>query len=270
MKGIRLICALLVSGLLWGASGRAEACPSCAALDPSIAAPGTESVGLHSYRVGVDLRVRSFQENGTQVEERRVGFSASFAPTDRLAVEMNWQFAHQDLQAANLAELRRLSFADPYLGVRVIAFRSRRIAPDHMLSLRAGVMAPLGSSRENASVVGAQDADLGIGTFGGLMSMAYRFATETNSLNVSASLQVLGPELVGLASASWLHQLSDAAALDMGMSGQTPLYGEGSRAWMMHIGMWLRFRRGLVGSRIAVPLAGDLGAIFQLEVMVGG
>ena len=138
--------------LCWGAP--AEACPTCVALDPSIAPPGTESIGAGAYRLGAQLRIRTFEESGTRIEERRVGFNASIAALERMAVELRWQFAHQTLSAANLAELRRTSFADPYVGVRAIAFRNRRIAPDHLVSLRLGVTVPFGSSREDPRIRG--------------------------------------------------------------------------------------------------------------------
>ncbi len=260
--------------MAWSATVRA--CPACSALDPAIAAPGAETLSGGAWQVGADLRARSFHVDGTRVDERRLGLRAAYAPVRWLSFDVRWRVAHQQLDAPNLARLRRFSVGDPIVGARAVVFRDRWVMPRHVLSVDGAFFIPVGHSRADVRMPAAQSADIGAGGPQGRLGLAYRWVRGIASLDLRAAVRIARGEVVALGSSALMAQLHPAFALALGVSGQRALAGDDVRAVYGSMGFWLRLSdNALFGTRVAVPLydapgANRLGPLFQMEVVFRG
>jgi hypothetical protein len=176
----------------------AEACAACGCGDPTLTAVGVEKPYANRVRLSVEERVASLSEGdpatGQRMTTLRSALTAMWAPAPRLAVAAlvpwvtNWVAPRAGGPASTITGL-----GDAELSARLVLFRERKFAPQHLLWALAGLKMPTGPrvrdgrgypySDDDQPGSGSWDPFAGVtyGWFGGLTSVfvstSYRYTT---------------------------------------------------------------------------------------------
>lgn len=264
MKAVIVTLALLTFG-----HSTAEACVTCATGDPSLAAMGNDAWSERSWRTQMSLRMRSFATEGIEIDERRLGLAIQYAPTSRLSLMARQFVAHQSLSLANLAEERRYVFSDPWLGARVLLFRSAHFAPRHVWTMDVGVTLPVVDIKESAVGPAGREAQL-TGERAELSgALAYPYRRQSVALLFRASLRS-GDDPAVLSQVRLAYQPNVAVSFVLGSTFQRVLAAPADTIVAASFGFRARVGASTFGMELALPiyvdvLAGDAGPILYLD-----
>jgi hypothetical protein len=175
------------------APGKARACSACSCGDPTLTLMGTDRPPPSSWRFSLESRSFEHTSGGEfqeQVTQSRLTVGAAWTPIRWLTATVFLPFGYLHLQQAPLASVTTVGLADSEIGARVYLWQDRHWAPQHLLSLLAGVKAPTGQSSEDQDGRAvSSDAQLGTGSWDPMVGLSYRMQRGTFMLFSSAILQ---------------------------------------------------------------------------------
>ncbi len=141
---------LAIALLLLTASRSAWACAICNCGDPTITMIGQERPYRNRVRLALDNRVQAFSQGAGVLRRDLTVFQetlqGSWAPHDRLllGILLPW------LVRADRAADTVIGLSDLEVSGRVVLFRDRRFASQHLISATVGVKTPTGPRRRDA------------------------------------------------------------------------------------------------------------------------
>lgn len=152
----------------------ARACAVCNCGDPTLTMTGQEQPYTNRVRVSLDGRVLDFSQ-GAGVLRRDVtvfvnSLIASWAPHERflLGVLLPWQLHHERTGETIIG------LSDLEVSGRVVLYRDRRFAAQHLVSATAGLKTPTGPRlRDSAGYFVADDEQPGSGSWDPYVGLSY-------------------------------------------------------------------------------------------------
>jgi hypothetical protein len=139
---------LLVAAILASAPGGARACSACATGDETLTVNGVERPYKNRVRVGLEERYGSIDAgdavSGESTQFLRSTLAGGWSPISRLTIAFSlpWVTSWVRPRKSPLEELNGLG--DLELSGRVVLFRERSFAPQHMLMGTLGLKMPTG------------------------------------------------------------------------------------------------------------------------------
>jgi len=143
MRSIYLVWAVAFFSAL-GAVRRASACASCSCGDATLTTVGVEQPYKNRVRLALEERVDTHDMGERRALTLRSTLGVAWSPIDRLtlAASLPWiasWLVHPDAPTTPVSGLGDLEVTG-----RVVVWRSRRFAPEHLVWLIGGVKAPTG------------------------------------------------------------------------------------------------------------------------------
>ncbi len=174
------LVALAIASLALLAPRPAAACVQCNGGDPTITALGVEQPYRHRVRVALDERVSSHrmgEDVQMQTTLLRSTLHVVYAPHGRvlLSAALPWisaWSAHTGMGFRHLSTVNGLG--DLELTGRVIVYRDRKFAPQHLVALTAGVKTPTGPRlKDEAGYWLSEDQQPGSGSWDPIVGLSY-------------------------------------------------------------------------------------------------
>jgi hypothetical protein len=189
--------ALVLAAWPW-AVPLARACSTCNSGDPTLTVTGVEQPYRNRLRIGLDeLFGSSTSGDGYTFERSRTLTSSvglSWSPLSRLtlAVVVPWVTRWIETQQSGRAFINGLG--DAQISSRVVLFRNRAFAPQHLLWGGAGLKFPTAPRlRDDAGRPYSDDDQPGSGSWDPVAGLTYAWFGPLTSISVSVSYQYTTP-----------------------------------------------------------------------------
>ncbi len=153
------------------AAAAAEACPTCSCANPALTSLGADQPFAGRLRLASTLRAWAQVEGAARVDqtvlrELRLDLTASWAPVQRLTLQLTVPLQARERREVSFAAERGLGPGEVDLSARVLLVGADRFRPRHLLSVVATARLPTAPTlRDGAGVPLDADAQLGPGAF---------------------------------------------------------------------------------------------------------
>lgn len=222
--------ALALSALV-ATPGRAGACATCGAGDPSSQIAGAEQPFAGRVRLAAVLLHTSYEDDDARVYDQRVIVGGSVAIDDVALVTASLPLVWREAWDSSLAHDTSLGIGDLDLRLRVTLLRDRPFAPEHRLTLEIGTRAPTAPLLRRGNATSAPLASqTGTGAFEPLVGLAW--LARWSDISLWASVQGAfpttgfggwrnGPALRASSALQWqpLPELAVRAMIDARVEG---------------------------------------------------
>ena len=193
---------LLIAALILFANARAQACPTCTVGDPTLTTMGAEAPYRNRVRVSAGLSTRGDRVgqpgfDAIELREQRLDLTVAWAATERFVLSLNLPVAHRRLAYSDLSVDNLVALGDAELRGRLVVFRDRKFAPNHLLSLLAGLEMPTAPSISKNGVRLPLELQAGSRSWDPLVGLAYDHFRSPYSVHMVATLRVSTPGFEG-------------------------------------------------------------------------
>ena len=214
---LRLLVALATLALVL-VPRPSEACASCACGDPTLTALGAEQPFQGRVRVWSELRYRTDRTGASGVDamglaEWRNDVGIAWAPASWLFLSLNVPLLTRAVQFVDLSQDRGSGIGDSEVRAKFYVWKDREFAPDHLVSLVAGLKLPTGSVRvqSGTGLPLSSEAQPGSGTLDPIGGLAYSY---------------FGGRISGFASGTFYLPIHARGVFQPGPSLRTTLAGQ--------------------------------------------
>lgn len=190
----RSLGRLLLAGLTASLPHEASACAACGCGDPTLTTLGTEQPYAGRLRAALVAQLRTDDVGTPRVDQlrlRELRFDASlaYAPHERLFLVLSVPTLLREVEYVNLAKQSSFGLGDVELRAKGFVFRDRPLAPQHLVSLVAGVKLPTAPVQKNPDGT-RQPLELqpGTGSVDPLLGASYAFSAQPYSVYASSQL----------------------------------------------------------------------------------
>lgn len=173
----------------------ARACATCGCGDPTLTAVGVEQPFAGRVRLSLAHASLGYRE-GQAVEridvlDRRLTLGVAVSPADWLTLTGFLPLVWREVEHGSLAHETTLGLGDPELRARLVVFRDRAFAPEHLISVQFGLrFATPTVLRDARGALLPLDAQTGSGSFDPMIGLSWSLFARELSMHTSALLVV--------------------------------------------------------------------------------
>jgi hypothetical protein len=193
---------LAIALLIVCTGARARACPTCTVGDPTLTTMGAEAPYKNRVRASAGLstrgdRVGRLGFDAIELREQRLDLTVAWAAAERFVLSFNLPVAHRRLAYADLSVDHLVTLGDAELRGRLVVFRDRKFAPNHLLSVLMGLEMPTAPSISKNGQTLPLELQAGSRSWDPLVGLAYDHFASPLSVHLVATLRVSTPGFEG-------------------------------------------------------------------------
>lgn len=184
---MRRLLSVLALSLAVLAPGRAAACATCGAGDPTLTLAGTEQPFAGRVRVSISATAAGTSAPAESTTDARLTLGVAWAPIGDVMLSASAPLVWRSAETSSLERETGLGPGDLDLRARIVVLRDRPFAPSHLVTLQIGTRLPLAPALVDAQGVALTDgAQTASPTVAPLAGLAWSFYAAPFSLQTYA------------------------------------------------------------------------------------